>query len=55
MNRSVNDAKKAVWLMLQAYAGDDELWYDLTYDDDLHPDSVKKARQSIINQLQRKL
>ena len=55
MKRSVNEAKKAIWLQLQAYVGDDELWGDLTFMDDLHPDSVNKARQSIVDQLERKL
>jgi len=54
-DRSVNRAKKAIWLMLQAYTNDDELWDDLTFDDDFHPDTVIKARQSIIDQLERKL
>ena len=55
MNRSENDAKKAIWSRLQAYTLDDELWDDLTFEDDFHPDSVIKARQSIVNQLERKL
>jgi hypothetical protein len=55
LNRSVNEAKKAIWLRLQAYTGDDELWDDLTFEDDFHPDTVIKARETIINQLERKL
>jgi len=55
MKRSVTEAKKIIWLRLQAYVGDDELWHEMTFDDDLHPSSVEKARHSIFEQLERKL
>ena len=55
MNRSHNDAKKAIWQMLQAYVGDADLWDDLTFEDNIHPDAVSKARQTIFNQIERKL
>ena len=55
MNRSHNDAKKAIWQMLQAYVGDDDLWDHLTYEDNIHPDAVGKARDFIFYQLERKL
>ena len=54
-NGSVKDAKKAIWQMLQAYTGDDDLWDHLTFDDNLHPDAVTKARNAIFNQIERKL
>ena len=53
MNRSVNDAKKEIWLMLQASVGDPDLWDDLTFTDNLHPDAVAKARNTIFNQIER--
>ena len=55
MNRSVNDAKKEIWLMLQASVGDPDLWDDFTFTDNLHPDAVAKARNTIFNQIERKL
>ena len=55
MNRSVNDAKKEIWLMLQASVGDPDLSDHLTYTDNLHPDAVTKARNAIFNQIERKL
>ena len=55
MNKSHNDAKKAVWNMLQAYVCDRDLWDDLTFTDNIHPDAVTKARDAIFYQIERKL
>ena len=53
MNRSVNKAKKEIWLRLQAYVGDDDLWESMVTDDNFHPVAIEKARWSIFDQLEK--
>ena len=55
MRNSVNEAKKLIWLRLQAYASDDDLWESDIIEDNWNPKAFDKALTSIVNQIERKL
>jgi len=52
---SITKAKKDIWLRLQAYVGDDDLWESEIIDENWNPTAFEKARHSIFEQLERKL
>jgi hypothetical protein len=52
---SIKEAKKVIWLRLQAYCSDDELWESEIYDENWSPTAFHKALTSIVNQIERKL
>ena len=55
MRNSVNEAKKGIWLHLQALVGDDEFWESTIIDEDWNTTAFEKARWAIFDQLERKL
>ena len=55
MRNSVNEAKKEIWLRLQAYVGDPDIWESEIIDYDWNPKAFDKALTSIFNQIERKL
>jgi len=52
---SIREAKKLIWLRLQAYTADDSMWESEIEDDNWSPTAFDKALTSIFNQLERKL
>jgi len=52
---SIRDAKKLIWLRLQAYASDDDLWEEEIHEDNWSPTAFDKALTSIVEQIERKL
>jgi len=52
---SVNAAKKEIWLRLQAYVGDPEIWETEITEENWKPAAFEKALTSIFNQLEKKL
>jgi len=52
---SINKAKKEIWLRLQAYTADMELWESDIIEDNWSPIAFDKALTSIFNQIERKL
>jgi len=52
---SVNEAKKEIWLRLQAYVGDPGMWESEITEENWKPAAFEKALTSIFYQLEKKL
>jgi len=53
--KSINKAKKDIWLNLQALVGDPEFWESTIIDDDWNQIAFDKALTSIFWQIEKKL
>ena len=55
MNNSINEAKKEIWLNLQALVGDSDYWESTIEDMKFNEVSFKKALESIFWQMEKKI
>jgi len=55
VRNSVNQAKKEIWLDLQAHVGDPERWESSIEDGNWNPEAFDKALTSIFWQLEKKV